>query len=401
MLMTIAIAAVGASLLLLLVCGVLTAEIAAALTWRKGAGAGAPSGRRGRLAVLIPAHDEATGIGPVLSAIRAQLAADDILLVVADNCSDTTASVARAHGARVAERQDPVRRGKGYALDFGIACLRQDLPDVVVIVDADCVVEPGALARLAGTVQATGMPAQAAYLMEVGPGASLQQRVSAFAFRVKNLVRLLGLKRLGLPCTLVGTGMAFPWRAIAEAKLATGNIVEDMQLGIDLAMNGYPAVFEPGALVTSRFPEDRDGQGTQRRRWEHGHLATIRSEAPRLLSQALRQRRVDLLGMALDLLVPPLSLLVIAGAAVLLLAAFVLSVGAGAAAFVLSGLAMASTAAALVLAWNRFARDLLSSSDAVAIPVYVLRKVPMYFGAVFNRERNWVRSARQRNDGRS
>jgi cellulose synthase/poly-beta-1,6-N-acetylglucosamine synthase-like glycosyltransferase len=401
MLLTIEIAAVGAAALLLLVCGVLTVEIAAALSWRKGAGAGTASGRRGRLAVLIPAHDEAAGIGPVLSAIRAQLATDDILLVVADNCSDTTAAVARAHGAQVAERHDTARRGKGYALDFGIACLRQDPPDVVVVVDADCIVEADALARLAATVQATGMPAQAAYLMQLGPGAPLQQRVSAFAFRVKNLVRLLGLKRLGLPCTLVGTGMAFPWPAIDGARLATGNIVEDMQLGIDLAMDGYPAVFEPAALVTSRFPEGRDGQGTQRRRWEHGHIATIRAEAPRLLRQALRQRRGDLLGMALDLLVPPLSLLVLCGLAILIVAAALWGWGAGAAAFVLSALAMAVTSAALVLAWCRFARDLLSPSDVVAIPVYVFGKVPMYLGAAFNRERRWVRSARQRHDGGS
>ena len=98
--------------------------------------------RAGTLAVLMPAHDEAGGIEPAIRAVLAQLAAGDRLLVVADNCSDATAAVARAAGAEVIERSDRVRRGKGYALDHGVRWLEQAPPAAVVILDADCIAAP-------------------------------------------------------------------------------------------------------------------------------------------------------------------------------------------------------------------------------------------------------------------
>src|SRR5438105_1471528 len=96
---------------------VLTVEALAALLPRRRRPAAAAC--RPRCAVLVPAHDEEAGVGRTLEAVRAQLAPGDRVLVVADNCADRTAAVAAAAGADVAERRDPARRGKGYALDFG------------------------------------------------------------------------------------------------------------------------------------------------------------------------------------------------------------------------------------------------------------------------------------------
>ena len=156
--------------------------------------------------------------------------------------------------ATVVERHDPARRGKGFALDHGVRFLEQDPPDVVVIVDADCVVQEGALVRLVYEAAATGRPIQAAYLMAPPAGAGYREQVSAFAFRYKNLIRPLGLRRLGLPCLLTGTGMAFPWPLLRDAVLADGNIVEDMQLGLDLAAAGRPPRFCPEAGCAVSFP---------------------------------------------------------------------------------------------------------------------------------------------------
>src|SRR5258708_5857810 len=75
---------------------------------------------RRRAAVLVPAHNESTGILPTLSDIKAQLQAGDRLLVVADNCTDDTAGVALAAGAEVSIRSDLKKIGKGYALEWGL-----------------------------------------------------------------------------------------------------------------------------------------------------------------------------------------------------------------------------------------------------------------------------------------
>ena len=74
---------------------------------------------RGALAVLIPAHNEGEAVRPTIEDAQSQRAGDRII-VVADNCTDETATEARIAGAEVIERHDPYRRGKGYALDFGL-----------------------------------------------------------------------------------------------------------------------------------------------------------------------------------------------------------------------------------------------------------------------------------------
>ncbi|HZZ42250.1 MAG TPA: glycosyltransferase, partial [Tepidisphaeraceae bacterium] len=73
------------------------------------------------LAILIPAHNEQTGLPATLTSITPQLLPHDRILVVADNCTDATADVARQFPqTTVLERQDPLHRGKGNALDHGI-----------------------------------------------------------------------------------------------------------------------------------------------------------------------------------------------------------------------------------------------------------------------------------------
>lgn len=266
-----------------------------------------------RCAVLVPAHDEAAVIGETVRALRGQLYADDTLLVVADNCTDDTARLAREAGATVVERTDTERRGKGYALDFGVRHLANGgAYDALLIVDADCSVEtPQGIPHLARVAIQRDRPVQALYLMDAPEGTSVKTRVAAFAWRLKNWVRPLGWHALGWPCQLMGTGMAFPWAMADRMQLANAELVEDMKLGVDLALAGTPPLFCPEVLVRSAFPTaERAGQ-SQRTRWEHGHLGMIAAHAPRLGRCALQRRSGALLAMALDIGVPPLALLVL------------------------------------------------------------------------------------------
>ena len=79
----------------------------------------------GRLIVVVPAHNEASGIAATLSSLLAADPASSFasIVVVADNCSDDTAGIARAAGVRVIERLSDNHRGKGYALDFAFRTL--------------------------------------------------------------------------------------------------------------------------------------------------------------------------------------------------------------------------------------------------------------------------------------
>src|SRR5580765_639706 len=149
---------------------------------------------RRRVAVLVPAHNESSGLLPTLADSKSQLRMADRLIVVADNCSDDTGSVAAAAGAEVVERKDAARRGKGYALACGLDYLKADRPDIVIVVDADCRLGKQAIDHLARACVTTNGPVQALDLMISQSGSSLNFKVSEFAWRVKNQLRPLGLK---------------------------------------------------------------------------------------------------------------------------------------------------------------------------------------------------------------
>ena len=346
-------------------------------------------------AILVPAHNEASGISPVLQKILSAMPESGHLLVVADNCSDNTAQLARQAGAEVIERFNEQLRGKGYALDFGIRHLAGNPPAVVIIIDADCDVSTDALQILLSTCQHTGRPVQASYLMHAPSNSGVGMKLAEFAWLLKNEIRPLGMYSLGLPCQLTGTGMAFPWHLIATSHLATGELVEDMQLGIDLAKQGFPPVFEPAARVTSVFPTRVAAQDSQRTRWEHGHLGMIIGKMPGLLFAGLQGFDWPIIAMALDLAIPPLALL-----AAVLTGIFVTDLIAQ-----LAGLTnhLALTFAllnlllflfAILAAWQNWARQTLPLTSLFYIPIYILRKIPRYFRFLTNREHNWIRTNR-------
>lgn len=349
---------------------------------------------RPRVAVLVPAHNEAAIIRATLASITPQLLAGDRLLVVADNCTDDTARLAREAGAEVVERFDTVLRGKGYALDFGVRHLAEQPPEVVIVVDADCQVGEGAIDCLARRYHQAQRPVQALYLMRAPAGSGLKVQVAEFAWRVKNLVRPRGWARLGLPCQLMGAGMAFGWHDLALINLANGHLVEDVKLGLDLCQQRKPPVFCPEALVTSQFPASQQGMNSQRTRWEHGHLGLMLADAPKRALAAIKGRNGNLLAMTLDLLVPPLALLVLAllGLNLVTWLVYLLS-GHGTPAWIaLAALAMLGLA--VVLAWARFCRELIPFSVLLYAPFYAARKIPLYLGFLIKRQVEWVRSKR-------
>jgi cellulose synthase/poly-beta-1,6-N-acetylglucosamine synthase-like glycosyltransferase len=386
----------GVDALLLLPVSVLFAEVVLAVT--KLSSKATKQGERRRLAVIVPAHNESSNIADTLRSIRPQLSDSDRLIVVADNCTDNTAGIATAEGAQAIERRDLTQRGKGFALDFGVRHLEQDPPDVVIIVDADCLVAPGSIDRLARVCDSYSRPVQALYLMRAPAGADPRMQIAEFSWTVKNLVRPSGLHRLGLPCNLTGSGMAFPWSRIRSAKLATGHIVEDLKLGIDLARAGVPPLYCPDAIVTSEFPYSAEGISRQRTRWEHGHLSIIFGHAPRLFLDSLVSMNAGLLALALDVTVPPLALLTL-----LVIACWVISCGFYLLTKVRLPVEIASISAGLLMlsilfAWVRYGRHIIAFRNLPLVIVYASRKIPLYAKFLVVRQKTWIRTKRREED---
>ncbi len=354
---------------------------------------------RRRVAVLVPAHNESAGLLPTLTDIKSQLLPGDRLLVVADNCTDDTANVALAGRAEVVERHDLARHGKGYALDFGVRHLGSDPPEVVIFIDADCRIAADTINQLARTCATTHRPAQALYLMTTPEKSQINYQVAEFAWRVKNWLRPSGLSALGLPCQLLGTGMAFPWDVIQSADLASGWIVEDLKLGLDLALMGYPPLFCPCGRITSEFAASSEGAEIQRKRWEQGHIHTIINAAPRLLWRAFVQRNWGLLALALDLAVPPLSLLGMLVIGMFLLSTLAALFRFSSAAMVVSAVNLLALLLSAFLAWLKCGRDILPVSAILSISPYVLGKFPLYRQILSGkRVTRWIRTDRTKSD---
>ncbi|MBB5686636.1 glycosyltransferase family 2 protein [Sphingobium boeckii] len=347
----------------------------------------------GRTIVLMPAHDEAAGIERTIAEVLPRLPDGAQLLIVADNCCDNTAALARAAHCAVIERHDPAHRGKGYALAFGRDHLCANPPDCVIVLDADCVPEPKALALLAAEATRTGKPAQACYLMQPNRIASPMVQISNFAFLIKNLVRQRGASALGAPALLTGTGMAFPWAIFKDAPLASGNIVEDLALGVDLSRAGHAPRFLEQARVWSVAASEGDTL-TQRTRWEHGFVATARSHGLPLALEGLRRGRWPLFWLGLHLLVPPLALLFMAGTVVLTMLLLLMLAGAGFGPALLLFSMMAASGLAILLAWRGFGRAMIAPGALLRLPLYALWKIPVYLKLVRGAETNWVRTKR-------
>ncbi len=350
------------------------------------------------VAILVPAHNESAGIADTLRNIRAQMRDGDRLVVVADNCDDDTAQVARAEGAEVVERADKERRGKGYALDAGIQHLRQSPPRVVVFVDADCRLAADALDSLAAAAFSSNRPVQARNLQIAPADAGLNLAVAEFAFLVKNQVRPLGLARLGLPCLMTGTGMALPWSLLKDASLASGHQVEDMKFGLDLARAGHAPLFCPNALVTSLFPYSKEGADTQRQRWEGGHLSIMRYAIGRLLSPS-SWARGSYAALLLDVTIPPLTLLVFVTMAIVPLAAVVAFLGIGLLPLVIAAANVALLSVAVAASWLAHGRTVLPARSLAQVPLYAASKFKLYPKTLLaGNAVAWVRTDRTRQD---
>jgi glycosyltransferase involved in cell wall biosynthesis len=345
--------------------------------------------------VILPAHNESIGIIPTIKDIKPQLAKSDRLIVVADNCSDDTAAVAAAAGAEVIARDDPTQIGKGYALGFAINHISPDPPDFVVFIDADCRIQSDMIGRLRQVCGERQRPIQARFLMKSPENSPIDHRFAEFAWILRNWVRPLGLRYLNCPVQLMGTGMIFPWDVIRSAPLASGNLVEDLKLGLDLAAIGKAPLFFPFVIVTSEFPVTDKGADSQRQRWVQGHIGMIVKSVLPLFYKAIVRRNLDLLVLTLDVAVPPLSLLGLLIAAVLGLSCLASLFGLSSAPTLIAATDLLIFGLSVLFAWFKFGREVLPARAFLTIGPLILKKLRLYFQMLLGRTvTEWVRTDR-------
>jgi cellulose synthase/poly-beta-1,6-N-acetylglucosamine synthase-like glycosyltransferase len=281
-----------------------------------------PSGRTLRFDVIVPAHNEAAVLMRVIGSLQKLDWPSDRfrIIVVADNCTDATAQVAVSAGAHVLERRDPDRRGKGYALDFAFRSSRsRGWADAVVVIDADADVSPNLLEAFARRIERGAEAVQAHYGVS-NTLSSWRTRLLSIAKAAFHLVRSRARERLGTSCGIRGNGWCVTHRLLERVPYQAFSLTEDLEYGIALGIAGYRVHYADEAHADAEMVSRERDARKQRQRWERGRFQLIRSRTVPLLCEAWRQPSLVCLDLALDLLVLPLSYVVL-NVAVLLVSA--------------------------------------------------------------------------------
>lgn len=354
------------------------------------------SSRRMRFDVIVPAHNEAAVIGRTVASLRRlDWPADRFhVLVIADNCTDDTAALARAAGADVLERRHETLRGKGYALDFAFAASRSaGRADAVVVIDADSEVSTNLLEAFATRLE-TGATAVQAHYGILNPLASWRTRLITIAKASFHIARSRARARLGLSCGIRGNGWCVSHRLLVEVPYQAFSLTEDLEYGITLGLAGHRVHYADEAHSDADMVTGEQTAGTQRQRWEDGRFQLIRTMTLPLLQAAITRRSAVCFDLAMDLLVLPLSYVALNVVAFILVAALGVLLTNVAALWLWLSLACLSTLVVYVLrGWQLSGLGRQGLIDLARAPFFVFWKVILML-----RRRNakgWVRTDRE------
>lgn len=356
-----------------------------------------PTRRRGsaarpirKIAIVVPAHDEKETIAECVESLLSvePPEAEFEVVVIADNCTDNTAELATGAGATVWERNDPKRRGKGFALEFAFGRLLQDPKvDAILVVDADTVVLPNFVRACEETFAGGADALQCRYLVK-NPNDSQRARLMNVALLAFNVLRPRGRDRLGLSVGILGNGWGLSRDCVERVPYTAHSVVEDLEYHIRLVREGLRVRFVDDTTVYGDMPSDTGAASTQRARWEGGRFRMVREQIPGLLKDVL-SGRLRSIEPAAELLLFPLAYHV-GGLALTLFIPFPPTQ-----LYALSGLGVvaAHITAALVVGGG-------TKEDIKALlgaPAYILWKAGLLkkiFGAS-RKEQDWVRTSRE------
>lgn len=258
------------------------------------------------LAVIIPAHNEELLIEACVESLRASAGGFDTrIIAVAHNCSDRTAARAAEAGAEVVIYDNPLAKGKGSALSVGFAYASSQGMDATLVVDADSTVSGNLIGRVHQAIASGAEAVQCRYEMD-SSAERPASRLTSLAFRGFNVVRPAGRDRLGLSAGIVGNGFAIRQALLKRNSYNSLSVVEDLEFHIRLVLSGKRVQFIDDAKVSSAMPSSKQGEVTQRSRWEGGRANAARTWFVPLFKQ-LTQGRLRALEPLLDLTSLPIG----------------------------------------------------------------------------------------------
>ena len=271
-----------------------------------------------KYAVLISARNESTVITNLIESVRAQEYPSELIdiFVVADNCTDNTAEVAKKAGAKVIERRNKVQQGKGYALNFLLNHINRHYGlkayDGYFVFDADNVLEKNYVEKM-NDVFDNGYRIITSYRNSKNYDSNWISAGSALWFlrecRFVNNVRMI----LGVSCTISGTGFLVNSDIFAENNgWKHFLLTEDIQFSADSILKGERIGYCADAVFYDEQPIHIIDAWNQRLRWTKGFYQVFGRYGKQLITKAVQELNFSCYDMFITLL-PAIGFTIISG----------------------------------------------------------------------------------------
>ncbi|MBQ7725693.1 MAG: glycosyltransferase family 2 protein [Clostridia bacterium] len=254
-----------------------------------------PAKRQHRYGIVIAARNESPVIGNLLDSIARQDYPSDLLtiFVVADNCTDNTAAIAREKGAICYERFDSDHRTKGYALQFLFEKIEEDYGrdsfEGYFVFDADNLLKKDYVSRMNDAFDA-GSKIITSYRNTKNFTESWV--ASMYALHWLRSIRFNHRPRsvLRLATNIQGTGFLFSNEIVRDGWKYT-SLTEDRALTADAVAQGYEITYQDEAEFFDEQPVSIRISLRQRLRWAKGHLLAFVETGPQLLVNVIFGKR--------------------------------------------------------------------------------------------------------------
>jgi len=351
-----------------------------------------------RYAVLISARNEENVIGNLITCIQTQTYPKELIDIwlVADNCTDATAEVARGMGCHVIERFDQRLIGKGYALTYLLDRMNEsgasDPYDAFFVFDADNKLDRNYFEEMNKAFQ-SGFKILTSYRNSVNLSDNWVSSGSALWFIRES--RFLSASRMWLGCHVGGTGFMFSQEIMRRNNGWKFHLLtEDLEFTMDSVLHGDRIGYCGTAILYDEQPVTFSQSWRQRLRWSKGFLQVFRYYGPALIKRAIRER--DFSAVDFTLLLCPFTVLGIARILLGLLFAlcgFVTwqsqlnSLTGWTSGIVMSVVGMMGLAALTIIV----ERDHVGATNkelfayVLSFPIYMFSYVPISFQAVFSK----------------
>jgi len=314
---------VTVSLIVMLICAIpLGYWLLLALASIRSPAPPAVSGRRpsNRFIIAIPAHDEENVIQTTVQRIRALAYPAELfsIHIVADHCSDNTATLVRQAGAFAHERNEGPRTGKGAALSWLFQRILKDTDyDAVVIFDSDTRVDADFLRVMDARLAQGAQVIQGQHIIS-NPEDGWFPALTWAMFLIDNRYQNLGRVNLGWSAKHMGDSICFRTSVLREIGWGKG-LTEDYQLRQRLLLEGVVITYEPGAKGYGEAPRSWSLARMQRARWLRGTHDVRQQFARHLLTEGIKRRDTALLEGAIQAYLPSYSTLTVISVFLLLI----------------------------------------------------------------------------------